>query len=82
MVIDAVIRNITIMGEATRYIPESVQAKYPEIRWDSIRGMRNVVVHQYENVDVELTWDVILRDLPALIPQLQRILDDELPTSP
>jgi len=52
LVIDAVIRNITVIGEATRYIPEDIQTKYPAIPWSLMRGMRNIVVHQYDDVDI------------------------------
>jgi uncharacterized protein with HEPN domain len=77
MVIDAVLRNISIIGEATRYIPDDIQTRYPAVPWSLMRGMRNVVVHQYENVDLDLTWDTISRQIRPLIPILNDILERE-----
>lgn len=77
MVIDAVVRNIITVGEATRYIPDDIRAKYPTVPWSLMRGMRNVVVHRYEDVDIELTWHAITRQIPPLIPVLEAIYATE-----
>jgi uncharacterized protein with HEPN domain len=77
MAIDAVLRNISIIGEATRYIPDDIQTRYPAVPWSLMRGMRNLVVHQYENVDLDLTWDTITRQIPPLIRVLNDILERE-----
>lgn len=77
MVIDAVIRNITVIGEASRYVPDEIQSKYAAIPWSLMRGMRNIVVHQYDNVDIDLTWDTVRRQIPPLIPLLNEILEQE-----
>lgn len=77
MVLDAVIRNITVIGEATRYVPVEIQAKYAAVPWSLMRGMRNIVVHQYDDIDVDLTWDTVNRQIPPLIPLLNAIRDRE-----
>jgi uncharacterized protein with HEPN domain len=50
MTVDAVIRNFEIIGEAAGYIPEEIQEKYPELAWLEMRGMRNIMVHEYFGV--------------------------------
>lgn len=77
MVQDAVVRNFTLIGEATRYIPEEVEARYPEIPWERMRGMRNLIVHDYAGIDYEIIWETVQMDLLPLVSQLQDILERE-----
>ena len=56
---DAVIRNLEILGEAAKHIPPQVRARYPQIEWRKIAGMRDVVAHRYFGVDEDILWDVI-----------------------
>lgn len=72
--IDAVVRNIGIIGEAARHVPDDVRSRYSSIPWAQMRGMRNVIVHEYDAVDVEIVWETAQRELPALIGPLERIL--------
>lgn len=65
--IDAVVRNLSIIGEAARHIPDSVEALDPSIPWAAIRGMRHRIIHEYAQVDVVIVWDTITHDLPPLI---------------
>jgi uncharacterized protein with HEPN domain len=71
--IDAVIRNFEIIGEAARHVPESVQTHYPEIPWAKLKGIRNVLIHEYFGVDVEVVWKAVLQDLPGLGKMLKQI---------
>lgn len=64
-----------ILGEAARHVPDEVVVQYPTIPWRQIRGMRNVITHEYRRIDVETMWDTVQNDLPALVPLLQSILD-------
>lgn len=73
--IDAVVRNLSIIGEAARHIPDSVQALSPSIPWAAIRGMRHRIIHEYAQVDVAVVWDTITQDLPPLIPPLEGLLN-------
>ena len=73
MRLDAVIRNLQIIGEAVKKIPDSIQKKYPNIPWQEIAGLRNRVTHAYFNVDINIIWDVVQSELPILKPQVQRI---------
>ena len=72
--IDAVERNFEIIGEAVANLPGEVLARYPEIPWSKMRGLRNILAHEYFGVDVSIIWQTAQEDLPPLRPQLQRIL--------
>lgn len=83
LVLDAVIRNIAVIGEASVHIPPEVQGRLPSVRWAAIRGARNAMIHEYFSIDEEVLWDTIVRDLPSLRSALQRLLDqEETPTTP
>ncbi len=75
--VDAVARNFAIIGEAVRYIPATVQRRYPRIPWAKMRAMRKVVIHQYPEVDLAVVWDTTQDDLRPLVPMLQEIAAGE-----
>jgi len=60
--VDAVIRNLEIIGEAARNIPDEFRNKYSDIPWRRIVGLRNVVIHEYFGVDLENIWEIIVND--------------------
>jgi len=74
--LDAVAWRLTIIGEAARHIPDEVTARYAEVPWAQMRGMRNHIVHGYDQIDLEIVWEVVTRDLPPLVPHLERILKE------
>jgi len=63
---DAIIRRIEIIGEAVKNLPEDFRRDHPEIAWQKIAGMRDVLIHQRFGVDLALAWDVIQSDIPDL----------------
>lgn len=63
---DAVIRNIEIIGEAAKNLPEEVIAKASEVEWRKVRGMRDVIAHGYFGLDVRLVWDIAKTKLEGL----------------
>jgi uncharacterized protein with HEPN domain len=71
---DAVIRNIEIIGEATRNISETTRTSHPEVPWRDISDMRNKVIHDYFRVDQDIVWDVVQNDLPSLRAQIEAML--------
>jgi uncharacterized protein with HEPN domain len=77
LVVDAVLRNFTIIGEAARNVPPEVTAAHPELPWRSMQDMRNVLVHDYPGVDLIVVWQTIQNDLPPLLPLLRRILEQD-----
>jgi len=74
MILDAVIRNFIIIGEAARNIPNKITQSYPDIPWRLMSDLRNFVAHTYWGVNLQTIWDTIHNDLPPLVPQLQGIL--------
>jgi uncharacterized protein with HEPN domain len=75
--VDAVVRNITVIGEAAAAVPEDVRRKYPELPWEEMRGIWNVIVHEYFGVSLPILWQTVTADLPPLIPLLKQILSSE-----
>jgi len=76
LLVAAVVRNLEIIGEAARHIPETVRRRYPEVPWKRVVGLRNIVVHEYFAVDLEIVWTIIRENLPALKDDLQKMLTD------
>jgi uncharacterized protein with HEPN domain len=72
--VDAVVRNLEVIGEAARQIPSEVRERYPEVPWRRVIGLRNVVVHEYFAVDVEIVWTVVRQSLPELKEALRRMM--------
>ena len=70
--VDAVVRNLEVIGEAARQLPEDFMARNPAVPWRQIAGLRNRIVHEYFGLDLDLIWEVIQHDLP----QLQTHLED------
>jgi uncharacterized protein with HEPN domain len=67
-------RLIEIIGEAANRVPDEFQDAHPEIPWIEIVGMRNRLIHGYDEVDFDFLWNVVRDDLPSLIKQLNKIL--------
>jgi uncharacterized protein with HEPN domain len=63
---DAVIRNLEIIGEAAKNLPEDVVARAPEVEWRKIRGMRDILAHGYFSLDHKVVWDTVTTKLGAL----------------
>lgn len=79
LVIDAVVRNLEIIGEASKNIPLSTRRLYPDIPWDQMNGMRNILIHEYFGVDVITVWHTTKIHLPILKKQLESILIENSP---
>ncbi|MBI4965245.1 MAG: DUF86 domain-containing protein [Desulfomonile tiedjei] len=71
---DAIIRRIEIIGEAARRISDEAKAGYPHLPWHEMTTMRNVMIHQYDDIDLSVVWDTVQEDLPMLIAALERLL--------
>ncbi len=72
--VKAVVWNLVIIGEAARLVPSDVETAFPEIPWRQIQGMRNHIVHAYDQVDLEIVWNVVQGELPPLVPTFERIM--------
>ncbi len=71
--IDACIRNLQILGDAAKNIPTEIQRELSNIPWKQIKGMRNILVHEYFGTDSEIIWTTIKNDLPKLIIDLEQL---------
>lgn len=76
MVIDAVVRNIEIIGEASRRVPHDVQDRHSKIPWKKIAGIRNRIVHEYFGVDISIIWFIVTNELTPLRRELETILNE------
>ena len=72
--IDAVVRNLSIIGEAVIHIPKEIKAKNTDVAWKEIKGMRNKVVHEYFGIDEEILWKTVQDDLPVFKKQIAKLL--------
>ncbi len=77
LVQDAVMRNLEIVGEATRALSADTTARSPEIAWRKVAGMRDHLVHGYFGVDLDIVWNAIAEDLPGLRSAVEGLLDGE-----
>ena len=73
---DAIIRNLEIIGEAIVNVSDDLKRNYPEVSWKEIRGMRNIVTHQYFGVETSEIWSTVINDIPLLKKQIQKIIED------
>ena len=71
--IDAVVRNLEILGEAARQMPEEFISSHPEVPWRTIAGLRNRIVHDYFGLDLDIVWQIIQNDLAPLQTQLKML---------
>jgi len=74
MIQDAVIYNLAIIGEAVKRLPPSFRELHPEIPWKRIAGMRDVVIHEYDQTELPRIWNVVYRDAPKLRRAITLIL--------
>lgn len=77
MRVDAVARNLEIIGEASGKIPQEIKDKYQSIEWRKISDFRNILAHAYFGIDYEIIWEIIRKKLPELQKGIQAILEKE-----
>ena len=72
----ALVRQFEIIGEATRHLSPEIMDKYPEVNWSEAIGMRNILVHDYFAVNLDILWDTIKNNIPVLKKQIVKILQE------
>ena len=77
LVIDAVVRNLEVIGEAAKNVPEEIKKKYSFIPWLQITGLRNKIIHAYFVVDLKIIWQIIQKDLPELKESIRKIIEEK-----
>jgi len=69
--LDAVVRNLEVIGEAAKTIPKAIRSQHPEVEWKKLVGLRNILIHEYFGLDAELIWDIIQNKLITLEEQIR-----------
>jgi uncharacterized protein with HEPN domain len=72
--VNAVVRSIEVVGEATKRIPKSIRDKHPAVPWRKMAGMRDKLIHEYFGVDLEILWKTTKEDIPSLKSAIQDVL--------
>jgi uncharacterized protein with HEPN domain len=72
----AVERNFTVIGEAAKRVPEAVRKENPQIPWREMAGMRDMIIHEYDEIDLDEVWGTIERDIPHALEGIDRLLRD------
>jgi uncharacterized protein with HEPN domain len=74
---DGVLLNLQIIGQAVKNLPLDLRQRYPDVAWREIAGLRDFVAHAYFALDLDILWDAIQRDIPALHVRIQDIIESE-----
>jgi uncharacterized protein with HEPN domain len=73
----ALVRLMEIIGEAATGISEELKQKYPQVAWRQMSGMRNRLIHGYFNVNLDIVWETVTKELPPLIRQIKQVIEKE-----
>ncbi len=74
LILDGVVRNLEIIGEAVKNIPEEIKNKTPEIEWKKIAGLRDILIHAYFGIDTDIIWDIVKNRIPGLKKKISELI--------
>jgi len=74
LIVDGVVRNLEIIGEAAKNIPMEMREEYSDIEWKKIAGLRDILAHEYFGIDIQILWDIVKNKLPELKTKVSHIL--------
>jgi uncharacterized protein with HEPN domain len=78
MLVDAVLRNLEVLGEAAKQIPLAVRERHPQVPWRRIAGLRDVLAHAYFGLEEDTIWQIVAETIPFLAAQLDQVVEAEL----
>ncbi len=73
---NAIARSLEIIGEAVKNIPNDFREKYTDVDWRKVAGLRDIIIHAYFDIDVDIVWDIIKKDLPIFKAEILKIKKD------
>jgi uncharacterized protein with HEPN domain len=73
---DAVVRNLEVIGEAVKKLPENLRAQHSVLDWKKIAGLRDILIHEYFGLDAEIVWDIAQNKVPTLDREVRTMLND------
>lgn len=76
LVVDGVIRNLAIIGEAVKSIPSEIKKKHTDIEWKKVAGLRDIIVHKYSEVNTKIIWDIVENKLPELKKSIKKVIEE------
>ena len=74
--LDAVVRNLEVIGEAVKKLPEDLRARHSAVEWKKIAGLRDILIHEYFGLDAEIVWDIVQTKVPVLDQEVRTMLNE------
>lgn len=72
---DAVVRNLEVIGEAVKKLPEDLRAQHPSLEWKKMAGLRDILIHEYFGLDSDIVWDIVKNKVPTLNQAVRAMLN-------
>jgi|SRR3989344_759489 len=74
LISDGVIRNLEVIGEAVKKLSVDLKKKYPDVEWKKIAGLRDILIHEYFGIDLNIVWDIIINKIPKLKNSIKEVM--------